>query len=479
MKKIILSLGMLIAVATASYAQNNTATLNQNNGARNTGNMTQNGQNNQARINQNGVVVTDNKAVIMQTGKSNQALIDEAGKLNDVMITQSNTSVANHDASVQIINNDSENNYVRVTQSGKGMRADIQIRGDGMANGGSPVIFNQSGDTNRARLLETGGNDNDYNAVSLTQSGKDGQSYTNLVGDNNSITINQAGNTNNIGNFAGGGPAIGSSFTRTRVLAGPNQSLAGPNFLGADGTAVGIGINAGITVVGDMNTISVTQGAASRNNFAGIQLNGTQADGANQNKATINQADNAEDNQALIVVNSNQDRNAATINQTGFAQFNRAAIIQNGSDDIATINQSGKFNVAVTQQQIGTNTGSNVATINQPGNNNTAYTFQEGQIGSRVTITQNTNGHIAEVYQIGNGNHDATITQESVTGGSRLILQQEGTANKAFLTQKDIQGLPTDVEIRQTGMNNTVNGIATGGVTRFIQQNGNNNVINL
>lgn len=470
---------MLIAVATVSYAQNNTATLNQTLGARNTGNMTQNGQNNQARINQIGAVVTDNKAVIMQTGKANQALIDEQGKFNDVMIMQSNTSVANHSASVQIVDNNSEYNYVRVTQSGKGMMTDIQIQGDGKPNAGSPVIFNQSGDTNKAQLLELSGNDNDYNTVLLTQTGKDGQSFTNLLGDNNSITISQGGNANNIGNFGGGGPAIGSSFTRSRILVGPNKSLAGPNFIGADGSAVGTGIPAGIVVTGDMNTISVTQGANTRNNLAGVQLNGSVADGANQNKATISQTDNAEDNQALVVVNTNQDRNTGTINQTGNAQFNRAAIIFNGSDDIATINQSGKFNIAITQQQIGTNTGSNEATITQSGNNNTAYTFQEGQIGSKAKITQSTNGNTAEIYQIGNGNHEAEVSQYSVTGGSRMVLQQEGTANKAFLSQTDIQGLPTDVEIRQTGMNNTVNGITTGGVTRFIQQNGNNNVINL
>lgn len=478
MKKIILSLGMLIAIATVSQAQNNTSTLIQTDGNHNEATMNQKGQFNQATISQAGAGTTNNKAEIQQIGKNNQSTIGQAGKYNDVLTKQTNMSVANNISQVYIVGDNSEYNYVRVTQADKGQVSYIAIQGDGKPNGGTPITFNQSGDSNQASLLMATG-ENDFNTVSMTQTGKDGQSRTEIQGDNNNVTISQGGNLNNIGNYAALGPVIGAGFTRTRVAAGPNKSLAGPNFLGANGIAVGITVNAGINVTGDMNTIKVTQGASTRNNYVAIELAGSAANGANQNKVTIAQTDNAEDNQAAVYVTAGQDRNSATINQTGNAQFNNAGIYQRGSDDFATINQSGKFNIAVTEQMVGTNTGSNVAEINQSGNNNKAYTFQEGQIGSKATINQTTNGNEAEIYQIGNGNHEAVVSQYSVTGGSRMVLQQEGTANKAFLNQTDIQGLPTDVEIRQTGMNNTVNGITSGGVTRFIQQNGNNNVINL
>ena len=469
---------MLVAIATASYAQNNTSTLIQTDGARNQATMNQKGQLNQASIVQVGIQTTDNKAEIQQIGKNNQSLISEAGKFNDVLTKQTNTSVANNASQVFIIGDNSEHNYVRVTQADKGMTAYIAIQGDGAPNGGTPIVFNQSGDSNAAALIMSNG-DNDLNKVSLTQSGKDGQSRTEIQGDKNTVTITQEGNANNIGNYGGLGPVIGAGFTRTRVAAGPNKSLAGPNFLGAIGSPVGITVNAGINVIGDMNTITVTQTANTRNNKVAIELAGSPADGANQNTVSITQQDNAEDNQAAVYVTPGQDRNTSTIIQSGNAQFSQAGIYQRGSDDFATIKQSGKFNQAVIQQEVGTNTGSNIAEINQTGNNNNAYTFQEGQIGSKATINQTTNGNTAEIYQIGNGGHEAVVSQYSVTGGSRMVLQQEGTANKAFLNQTDIQGLPTDVEIRQTGMNNTVNGITTGGVTRFIQQNGNGNVINL
>lgn len=474
MKKIVLSLGMLVAIATASYAQNNTSTLVQTDGARNKATMDQKGQLNQATIQQIGIGTTDNKAEIQQIGKNNQSLISEAGKNNDVLTKQTNNSVANNTSQVYIQGDNSEHNYVRVTQADKGMTSFIAIQGDGKPGGATPITINQSGDTNAAALIMNTG-ENDFNTVSITQNGKDGQSRTQLQGDNNNVSITQGGNTNNIGNYAALGPALSAGFVRFRL----GNSLAGANFIGANATPVGISVNAGINVTGDRNTIEITQGASTYRNFIGIELAGSPADGADQNKITIRQNDNAEDNQAMVYVTPGQDRNQATILQYGNAQFNRAGIYQRGSDDIAMIDQSGKFNIAVTEQMVGTNQGSNMATIKQPGNNNQAYIMQEGLVGSTATIEQTTNNNTAEVYQIGNGGHIAEIKQLNATPGGRLILQQEGTANRAFLTQTDIQGVPGDAEIRQTGIGNTVNGITGSAVTRYIQQNGNYNTINL
>lgn len=472
MKKVILSLGMLIAVATATFAQSNTSTLIQS-GDANTATMDQKGQNNAASIVQVGASTTHNKASITQTGKNGSALISESGTFNDASIKQDNTAVANHTAVINVIGSNSDMNIISVTQAGKGTNADVEVQGD--ANG---IIVNQSGDTNLAKLFLQVGGDNDANTVTITQAGKENQSFSQIVGDENTLTINQNGNANQIGTFGGGfGPALSSSFTRTRIIAGPSalRSLT-PLIGGADGSVVSLAVNAGVNVIGDRNIIAVTQGANTRNNFVGVELAGTAANGANNNAVSITQSDNAEDNQALVAVSSGQDRNTSVINQTGFAQFNRAGIFHQGSDDFATINQSGKNNVALTNQLATTTSGSNFATINQPGNGNTAYIQQDGVYGSTATITQNTNGHVAEIYQTGNGQHVANLVQESLTGGSRFILEQTGTRNTVDILQKDISGQPTDVEFRQTGIGNTITGINTAGTTRYTQTGINNSI---
>lgn len=465
MKKIILTGGMLIAIATASFAQNNTTTVVQTDGARNSAITNQKGQNLNATINQTNVLTTDNKAEIIQTGRGSSATIIEKGKFNEVLINQANTTNASHEANVNIAGNDSEENLIDVIQTGKAMEADIDVEGDN-----NIITFTQSGDTNKGDLNMLGNGLNDDNTVSITQMGDKNQSSVILRGDGNTVTVRQNGSNNTIGRFAAGGN-LAVDFIPGAPVGGVTVVVA----------AVGITIADDITVQGDDNTVTVTQGANTRTNQAAILIQGTGGGGANadanDNVASITQSDNAENNKAVIKVEPGQDRNTSTIIQSGNALFNEAGIRQYGSDDFATISQQGSFNSAIIEQAAVTVIGSNNATINQVAGatNNNAYVLQEGIRGSTATITQMQDGGTVALFQREQGEHVATIVQDSDISGARLVLQQNGRRNTATLTQTDINFFATDVEIIQNGQNNTVTGLTNPGNQR-VTQNGNGNV---
>jgi len=475
MKKIILTGAVLIAIATASFAQNNTTTVVQTNGARNSAITDQKGQNNEATINQANVQTTDNKATINQVGTGNQATITERGKFNEVTITQMFPTVSNNRAEVNILGLNSQYNIVSVAQTGKEGRVDIAISGD--RNG---VTLNQGGDKNSAFLAVSSTAFNDFNTVLINQVGNRNESSATILGDGNSLTIDQRGNDNDIGTFAGGGnlsvnaipsaPLPAQQNPVTGVFYGPllalvavaNQTVLAPN---------------GITIEGEDNVVSVTQGANTRDNQVAIRLQGS---GANDNRATVNQLDNAEDNEAVIQVNTGRDRNIARIDQTGDARFNEAGIRQEGSDDNARINQMGENNSAIIIQRAATSVGTNNATINQPGNNNEAYIIQESTNASTANITQNQNGGTAAIIQTGTGGHIANLTQNSMLAGARLIVRQEGFQNVANLTQTNFdQFVIPDLEILQQGQFNTVLGIGmpTNVVNRITQVGSNNTTL--
>jgi hypothetical protein len=482
MKKIILTGAVLIAIATASFAQNNTTTVVQTDGARNSAVADQKGQNNQATINQTNVMTTDNKATITQMGKGNQASILEKGKFNDVSINQAFPTVSNNQASVDITGNNSQYNVVRVAQSGKEGEIDINIEGD--QNG---VTLNQGGDKNKADLFINSTSFNDANTVLINQIGNRNEASAAILGDGNRLTIDQKGNDNTIGTYAAGGN-LSATVTPAAPLPAQQNPVTGFTY-GPLPALVAVGNQTvtapnGITMQGDDNLVEVTQAANTRNNEVAIRFQGTGGGGldggANDNKAYVNQLDNAEDNVAVIQVNAGRDRNVARIDQTGDARFNEAGIRQEGSDDNARINQMGENNAAIIIQRAATTFGTNNATINQPGNNNEAYIIQEGTYASNASITQNQNGATAVIEQTGTGNHSATLVQNSTLAGARLIVRQEGANNTANLTQTNFdQFVIPDLEILQQGTNNTVLGIGspTNVVNRITQVGSNNTTL--
>ncbi len=455
MKKIILSAGMLIAIATVSFAQNNTSTLNQTLGARNTATMTQSGQNLNAVVNQAGTQTTDNSATIEQTGRASTAVIIERGKFQEVFIRQDNTATGGHQANVNILDAASQNNSVDVIQSGKLMEANIDLEGDG-----NVVTFMQSGDKNRAELIMNTSLLNDDNSVSITQMGNRNQSSVEVNGDRNTVSIDQRGLDNRIGAYMAAG------VNSVDFIPGPP---VGPVTIVV--ASANLTVPSGILVEGDDNSVTVTQGANTRDNQVAINLSGN----ADNNSATVTQSQNAEDNVAAILVDPNQDGNTAVITQADNAMNNEAGIHQQGDNDMATIIQAGNGNAALIVQKINTTVGSNKAFISQPGSNNEAYIQQDGTRGSNATIYQFQDGGTVAVYQTAQGEHSATITQDSDIAGARLILQQNGRANTANLVQTDINFTATDVEIIQNGQNNTVNGLTNPGNQRIVQ-NGNGNV---
>lgn len=486
MKKIVLSLGMLIAVATAGFAQTNTSTVNQANGDRNQATIDQKGQLQQATIIQTGQTTTDNQATIDQKGKGNTATINEKGKNNDVTINQDNLAnpSSTHTATVTISNAVSDENTVTVDQTGKKAVGVIDIDGDQ-----NEVTFTQGGDENEARYIgDAGGATNDENIISVTQAGRKNQAFALTQGDANQVTINQSGNDNRIGRNAGAGAQnpVAVSFNRTRTAnsLGPANNAQSPGNIGGiapnGSVAATVPANAGINILGDRNVVQVTQGVDTRNNEVAVEMGrdgGPNPPGSDSddNRVVISQLGSARSNLAVVKIVPGSDLNTGTISQTGTARSNTAGIYFEGDNDNALISQTGDFNQAITYQRASTVQGSNSATISQPGNFNTGFIQQDGIRGSSATLTQLSNFNYAEIYQTDNGGHTATVTQNSLTGGSRLILEQRGTNNNANISQVDRSGAPTDVEIQQTGIGNTVMGINAAGTQRVVQV-GNNNV---
>ncbi len=468
MKKIILSLGMLIAVATATYAQSNTATLSQNNSIRNTGDIKQVGQLNVGTVIQNGATTTGNKATIDQAGKQNTATINEVGLENNVTIMQKGANQPQHSADVVISNPASFKNVVVVDQSNKLAQAFIRVDGDE-----NDVNFTQSGDQNSAVFISNFIT-NDKNIVKFTQTGVKGQVAGFVEGDGNKYTVTQGGNDNQVGIYNGNPaaqPALAVTLTKSRL---------GNSIIQAPGGNASVPARAGINVLGDRNTVEVEQGISTRDNQVGIEIGRNGAPNpagpnADDNTIKVFQIGSARGNIATAVVTPGSDLNDGAITQSGTARNNSAGMYFEGDNDIARINQTGDFNTAITYQRAATVVGQNMATINQPGSFNTAFIQQDGVRASTATITQTTNNNLAEVYQSGNGGHSLTLEQKSLTGGSRFLIEQVGSDGKATITQSDISGAPTDVEIRQTGINNIVTGITNGGTPLRITQTGNNN----
>ncbi len=455
-----------MALATATFAQTNTSTVNQLTGENNTATITQAGNLNTATVEQIDATTKNNFATINQlSGKSNVATIMEKGTGNRAIITQSGlqTPASSHKATINISNAASKDNLVSITQAGEGMEADIALSGSNSAIPKS-ITIGQSGTTNKAKLVANVGL-NDFNSVAITQAGLNNQSYTAITGNSNTVTVGQAGTSNTIGTFAGGGNVA-------LTLAIASSPMPNPCFLWMPISGA-VNAGPGISITGNTNIVTVNQGAATVTNQVGVLING-----ANNNIVTINQLGTATNNKAAVQVLPGQSGNQATIDQLGTATGNEAGIYQEGSNAIAQITQTGNNNKGIVYQQVGTTIGTNNATLKQSGNGNTGWISQGGLNGSTASIDQQSNNNIASITQRGNGTHQATLIQQTVDG-NRFILEQDGVQNKLTYTQKGVFGGPTDVEIRQEGMNNTINDQTTNATVIRYCQTGNNNTISL
>lgn len=470
MKKIILSLGMLIAVATASYAQTNTATVNQTTGDRNKAVVEQTGQLNVTTVTQIGAQTTDNTATVTQKGTGNTATVSEVGKKHVVDVMQDNLAFPSNidQATVVISGAVSNSDTVNIKQTGKASETEVRLEGDA-----NKVTITQSGDTNKARVAGNTAAGNDNNKVDITQTGKLGQVFAGFVGDFNIIKVVQGGDNNNIGSFAGPGPAIvDANFTKTRV---------GGNIIFDPAGVEPFVVQSGVQIAGDRNNVNLEQGTDTRDNTIGVNM--AFAAGTNGNKVTIKQLNGAKENFAGVAVLGGMDDNMATITQTGAnARMNHAGIAFYGDNDVATILQTGENNLALIVSKASTVSGKNTATIEQSGNFNQGLIEQSGVNGSTAVLSQTTNFNYGEIHQQGNGNNQAYVIQESTVAGNRFLVEQLGSGNYVNARQQSIDGIQaSSVEIRQTGLNNRI-GSATSapGVIKGDQhftQIGNGNVI--
>lgn len=288
--------------------------------------------------------------------------------------------------------------------------------------------IDQSGMTNFARVSQYGGVSN---TADVTQSGMDNWTGIGQAGDttigNNTVTVTQSGNANNILFEQRGNAGAGSNATATITQAGSNSQFT--VYQNANG-----GTGQTLTVTGtNLDTVAT---------YA-YQDGGTHT-------ATITQT-NVTGGAGLIAPVFVEEYGFTGRGGTGAFDV---SVVQRGNSDhgatvdqvdtidaVASVVQDGDFGAVATVDQ--SNAGNNLeAFVTQGGNSNTgvltAEITQESEY-NRGTIDQNGGDHLATITQSGLGTsgswNEALITQINGTGFSATITQQGGAGNSATITQ--------------------------------------------
>ena len=224
-----------------------------------------------------------NTGTIIQTGNWNSALQLAVGADNDVAITQNGG--ASNAAGAVVIGVDNE---VDITQSGSSPGDFNNVAVAGVLGEGNHVMIDQSNsggfDINNVALFGAVGLDPDVTnpdanmtntIVDIDQTGQYGQVIGYAIGDENRITVSQAGVGNQVGS----------------------------------GSLSPIGVTPGIAVIGDGNDVNVSQGGMLNQAFVTIE-SGSPAAWVN-NEVDVTQTSN--NNVATVTIDG--DGNTATITQ--------------------------------------------------------------------------------------------------------------------------------------------------------------------
>ena len=463
MKKVILTGFSLIAFAAASFAQSNTATLNQVG-------TSQNSTQNQSGNNLTSVVTQGNSAVADNTG--NRAFTDQRSTNNTATVTQTTSQYnqgliyqntvegktaggAQNEATIQQISSGTTalfpgdpnttpvaggsgtGSVARIGQEGEGNHASIQQNGTGAATGAN--------NSNYGRIDQSGSNNGaSVNDVYIHQNGTSQGNVGSISQQSGAATAkieqNGPGNVASSGNTA----SINQSSAGVDAIIQQNAGSGAPD--GSQGTSAT-----------NMATVNQTGGTGD----ASIQQNNGSG-WAGANTAMVNQS--AGDHTAIITQNDDSQRNKATINQDAATGGDQATINQTGfsGDGTATINQGG--------------------TSASGGGTNTAFIEMKNQTGtaSDVIINQNVNGgegkgNQATVYQGLDGNASAEVAL-GTSRDNHASVTQDGSNN--VVNQYQV-GVNNRSDITQTGVGNVVAGTSAFRSPGFAAQLGMSNTLTI
>lgn len=369
-------------------------------------------------------------------GTGNYGEVVQQGSANTASISQQTNSSGNYGLVQQYGTGNTQADIIQDVSS-DGNSAQIKQGANGLPVSGNKAVIEQklSSTTNDALITQA-------------SSGNTAEVFETSFSSSNTARINQSG-----------GASTGSvrqdnnsSFNSANLIQIGDQNVGTITQTGFSGGA-GVGNTAELYQRGSNNTqTSIGQGSTSYNNTAILNQYGS-----NNQITRISQSDMSYNNTARIDMGG--DGPNGTYGAYGYSVNGGTAIIDqnnNSHDNKARIGQSGDGHNGQIYQI--NNVSNSEAYIDQyPGGagNNIGYIKQENQTSGLVRITQNQNTYPGGNY----GQNEARAFQGSssygVSSGNIMTIVQENNGNKSFSEQLGMNNL---MEIKQYGDGNLVYG---------------------
>jgi hypothetical protein len=258
--------------------------------------------------------------------------------------------------------------------------------------------FNQIGDSNSARITQTGSGD--------------------------TVTLLQQVGSNNGGPFGSGGPQNPDQWGTTIIQNGNNNLISESSIVGSN--------NNKNTTTAPVSYISQV------GNNNGINSSIARTYGSNGNFIHVTEQGDWNNFSVLQGLNTSSTGNQATVTQTG--NSNAAYVTQYGDDNHVTVTQLGDANVATanfTGDRNGNGTLIGIAAALLTSNANlvegTIYQDATGASGNTVTYNVSGNDNLFAMAQIGSGN--AITGTVSSSNGNQVAVLQTGNNNQTTFSQ--------------------------------------------
>ena len=412
----------------------------------------------------NATINTFNESTTNQTGRFHSATVTQDGNANKnkATITQTGNEPGTTDG-----------NTATVSQQTNSLQNEAMIRQINGNNSSSAIEQNSTSSLNKASINQSGIG----SGASIKQNDTSVENQARVVqtGNANQGTIEQKNNS--------GGTGIGNVADLVQLGSNNAQTSIIQN-------AISYNNKAYLNQYGNNNQETrITQSNTSYNNQARIDQGG---DGkgqfpadrpgdiygsyipVNNGTAIIEQSNNSHDNEARIGQSGNGHN--AQIYQNGTVSSSKAFIDQfpaSSGNNTGLIKQTNSTlsSARITQNQNSypgaAGTGNNIAEVYQ---GNTGMSLSSGNMTTVVQENGNNKSYneqfgtdnLMDIKQFGDGN---VVTGPAGVFRAAGIAHQEGTGNKAYITQTASGGVANVASLIQNGTGNMATITQTGGVT--------------
>lgn len=366
---------------------------------------------------------SDNTANFTQKGNFNKTEADQSGNTNNLTIKQTSTEAAglfyrNNIKAIQYGNG----NTLNVTQDGDKNTANINQGIRDYSNSlfspadDNTATITQKGNENEIEKLEVTGANNRTDVYQEGDKNYFGDQYGLINGENNIVTVHQQGVENK---------------TYRVKIDGQNSNEIRIRQVGNINAVNGNNSNGIIDVRGDNNKLDVTQ-YSDNNTVDQVWLKGdynnvTFKQVGNENKIS---GDNVNDWSSEIKGNDN----VITVEQVGNNNQIVNGVDVYGSDNVVSLKQDGDNNelkLVNTEIEGSPLFEENTVLVDQIGHENKMTANVRGQFNT-IKLRLETNSSTATITQNGNSNKIYAFDQQSkaVFKGQELIIDQQGDENE-------------------------------------------------